>query len=109
MLSETMPRYYQAQPVAWQLGLPILLPPWTATNPFDWLWFPLTDLDAYPFLKCEITDLEQWSGSFGLPALDRLGSRMCQVQALAARAAEAHEACLLNWPCLLPLSTLLTG
>lgn len=74
-MSETMPRYYRAQLVAWQLGLPIPLPPWTASNPFDWLWMPLTDRDACEFLRCEPADLESWVTSSGLPIQDRYGRR----------------------------------
>ena len=70
-----MPRYYRAQLVARQLGLPIPLPPWTVSNPFSWRWLPLTDRDACEFLTCELSDLERWIDAFDLPVHDRYGRR----------------------------------
>lgn len=67
ILGPHSPRYYRAQLVAWQLGLPIPLPPWSASTPMDWLWFPLTAVDAARFLHCRVDDLDAWQRDRGLP------------------------------------------
>lgn len=51
------------------------VPPWTATNPFDWLWVPLTDRETCEFLTCESAELEHWISSSKLPVQERYGRR----------------------------------
>lgn len=74
-LGRTSPRYYRAQLVSWQLGLPIPLPPWSSSSPMDWLWFPLSPEEAAGFLRCGNQDLETWQQERDLPCRSFPGVR----------------------------------
>lgn len=66
-LGPRTPRFFRAQLLAWQLGLPIPLPPWRASTPMDWLWFPLRDREAVDVLGCSLDILEGWIRDQKLP------------------------------------------
>ena len=61
--------------MAWQMGLPIPFPPWTATTLFDRLWLPLTEREACTFLKYEVKVLKQWPKLYEVPVQERCGRK----------------------------------